>query len=327
MKQRPATLLLLATICFLSACGVRESPPVPTPAASGLSSGEGYVDVTGGKVWYDVAGSGTATPLLLLHGGPGSTSYYMEPLRRLADERPVIFYDQLGCGRSDRPEDTTLWRTERFVEELAELRSALNLEKVHILGHSWGTMLVVEYLLTRQPTGVESLILASPSISTPRYIEEARRLVRTLPAEIQETIERHEREGTTHSEEYRAAATEFLRRYFYRLDPLPPELEKAREGFGRDVYLAMWGPSEFHATGELKDFDPTDRLGEIQIPTLFTAGRYDESTPEATAWYHSLMPGSEIRIFENSSHMSMLEEPDLYIEVVRDFLRRVDAGL
>jgi proline iminopeptidase len=107
-------------------------------AAAAVEPGEGFVEVTGGRVWYRVVGSGAATPVLLLHGGPGFTSHYLEAVGRLADERPVVFYDQLGAGRSDRPEDLTLWKAERFVEELAQIRAALGLEKVHLLGHSWG---------------------------------------------------------------------------------------------------------------------------------------------------------------------------------------------
>ena len=290
----------------------------------GLDSGEGYIDVEGGRVWYRIVGSGNETPLLLLHGGPGAPSYYLNSLEKLADERPVIFYDQLGCGRSDRPKDSSLWQIGRFVEELAQIRSALGLEKVHILGHSWGSTLVVEYLLTHQVTGVESLILAGPALSMPRWIEDTTRLVESLPPQVQATLKRHERDGTTESEEYQQATQEFNRRHFCRLDPLPPELAKSLEEFGADVYHTMYGPSEFHVTGPLKNFDRTDRLSEIEIPTLLTAGRYDEATPETTAWYQSLIPGSQLEIFENSSHMTMLEEPEAYVETVRKFLNEVD---
>ena len=125
---------------------------------------EGYINVEGGRVWYRVSGSGNETPLLLLHGGPGAPSYYLNPLDGISRDRPVIFYDQLGAGRSDRPTDTSLWTVDRYVRELGDVRAALGLDQVHILGHSWGTMLAVDYMLT-QPEGVKSLILASPAIS------------------------------------------------------------------------------------------------------------------------------------------------------------------
>src|SRR6185295_11111472 len=130
----------------------------------GLSPGEGRIEVPGGRIWYRIVGSGTKTPLLVLHGGPGMSSAYLSPLAALADERPVIFYDQLGAGRSDRPTDSTLWTVDRFVQEIPRIRQALGLREVHLYGHSWGTILAVEYLLT-QPQGVRSVILSSPAIS------------------------------------------------------------------------------------------------------------------------------------------------------------------
>lgn len=129
---------------------------------------EGFVSVTGGKVFYKKVGNGNETPLLVLHGGPGSTSIPLQSLDVLAKDRPVIFYDQLGSGHSDRPEDSGLWHLERFVEELGQLRKELGLTEVHILGHSWGTTLLASYLLTN-PTGVKSAIFSSPCLSAPRW--------------------------------------------------------------------------------------------------------------------------------------------------------------
>jgi proline iminopeptidase len=284
----------------------------------------GSIDVDGGKVWYEIAGAGSATPLLLLHGGPGATSIYFEPLRRLSDERPVVFYDQLGCGRSDRPDDKSLWTVERSLRELQQVRDVLELGKVHILGHSWGGLLAVEYMLT-QPSGVKSLVLASPALSIPRWLEDTNRLRAELPTETQEILTRHEEAGSTDSDEYMAATMKFYKRYLCRLEPWPEELEESFANFGWDVYLTMWGPSEFHATGNLKDVDLSDRLAEIRLPTMITAGRFDEATPETTAWYQSLIPGSSLEIFEESSHMTMLEEPERYTEVLRGFLRGVES--
>lgn len=311
-----AALLLVAAL----PAGCTESAPV----AEGLVSGEGYVHVTGGKVWYEIVGSGTATPLLLLCGGPGAPSYYFNPLKPLADEWPVVFYDQLGCGRSDRPQDSTLWRMERFVEELALVRKELGLERTHILGHSWGTMLAVEYMLTR-PTGVESLILAGPLLSVPRYLRDVSKLRAALPPKTRDILERHGQAGTTDSKEYQAAVMEYYRRHLCRLDLWPTEWNQTMAGFGWDAFHTMWGPSEFYPTGILKDFDRTDRLAEIEVPTFLTAGRYDDTTPEATAWYQSLIPGAQLQIFEDSSHMTMFEEPDRYVQAVRDFLRSVEG--
>ena len=285
---------------------------------------EDYVNVTGGRVWYRIVGGRTgATPLLLLHGGPGAPSYYLESLAALADERPVIFYDQLGCGRSERPSDPTLWRVDRFVEELGQIREALDLTEVHLLGHSWGALLAVEYMAT-EPRGVLSLILASPALDVPRWSRDAAGLRADLPIETQKTLSRHERAGTTDSPEYQAATDLFYRRHFCRLDPWPVELEDTFSNFGAEVYNSMWGPTEFNVTGSLKDYDRPERLKALAIPVLFTTGRHDLATPEAVASFHALVPSSQLVIFERSGHMTMLDETEHYVEVVRGFLTKVE---
>lgn len=298
---------------------------LPSCTGTGLHPGEGYVDVEGGRVWYRIFGSGTETPLLLLHGGPGAPSYYLDPLARLADERPVIFYDQLGAGRSDQPTDTSLWHTERFVEELAQVRRALGLDEVHILGHSWGSMLAVDYMLT-DPKGVRSLILASPALSVRRWMEDARRLLKALPDSLQQTIVQHERDGTTDAPAYQAAVMAYYHRYLSRSDPWPAEMDSTFAHFNAALYGQMWGPAEWAATGSLKNYERADVLPNLDLPVLFTAGRYDEATPQSVEYYQRLVPNSRLDIFENSAHMTMLDEPDAYVEAVRGFLREIDEN-
>ncbi|MGE0441651.1 MAG: alpha/beta fold hydrolase [Gemmatimonadales bacterium] len=154
---------------------------------------DGYVPFKGYRTWYRVAGDlGSGIPLVLLHGGPGIPCGAFDPLMdRLAPERPVIRYDQLGCGRSDRPADPSLWRVETFLEELAAVREALGLERIHLLGHSWGGMLALEYLLTR-PSGVISLTLSSSLCSTPFWTEELHRLRDQLPEHVAASLRRFE---------------------------------------------------------------------------------------------------------------------------------------
>ncbi|MEK9135668.1 MAG: proline iminopeptidase-family hydrolase, partial [Bacteroidota bacterium] len=284
---------------------------------------EGFVEVPGGRVWYRVVGSGSRTPLLLLHGGPGAASYYLKPLAALADERPVIFYDQLGGGHSNRPNDTTLWRIERFVEELAQVRQALGLKEIHLLGHSWGSMLATDYMLTR-PAGVRSLILASPAISIPRWIHDADSLRSTLPDSVQSLILRHERAGTTDSPEYQSAMMMYYQRYLARRQPWSADVDTTFAQLNPAVYGYMQGPSEFTITGTLKNYDRTSHLPEITVPTLFTTGRYDEAAPATVQFYQSLVPGSQLVILENSGHLTMQDEPERYVQVVREFLRRVE---
>jgi proline iminopeptidase len=252
-------------------------------------------------------------------------SAYLSSLAGLAAERPVIFYDQLGCGNSERPGNASLWQAERFVAELAAVIAALGLDRVHILGQSWGSMLATDYALTR-PGGIASLVLASPPLSIPLWLADARVWISRMPGDVQLAIARHEEAGTLDDPEYVSATEAYYRRHVCRLDPYPAAVAAAFATMSHDVYSAMWGPNEFFMTGNLKDYDQTDRLGEIDVPTLFTCGRFDEATPEATAWYASLVPQARVAVFDQSSHMAHVEEESAYLATVGAFLRDVDAN-
>jgi proline iminopeptidase len=286
---------------------------------------EGFVEVTGGKVAYQkFYENGGGTPVIVLHGGPGSSCYSLQGLKALAADRPVIFYDQLGCGKSDRPTDTSLWMLERFVEELGQVRSGLNLDEVHILGHSWGTTLAAAYALTK-PKGVKSIIFSSPCLSAPLWEQDQRRNLKKLPKDVQEIIERCEETGETDSQEYREATEKFNKEFVCRIERDPKVLEEGRKYRNPEVYNIMWGPSEFTVRGNLKHFDSTSQLHEITCPTLFTCGRFDEATPESTEYYSSLAPNSKFHVFENSAHTPYIEERDEYLKVIGDFLNLIDA--
>lgn len=285
--------------------------------------GEGYVEVDGGRVFYRRVRRGAGIPLLCLHGGPGFAHDYLRPLEGLADDREVVFYDQLGCGRSDRPADESLWRVERFVREVGLLREALGLDRIHLLGHSWGACLAATYALDRVD-GIASLVLASPLISVPRWLEDAGVLRARLPKRVRDVLARHEAAGGTGCPEYVAATLAFYRGHLCRLDPWPEELERTWAGLGGNVYLSMWGPTEFHATGTLRGYDLTPRLGQLGVPTLFTCGRHDEATPEAVESFADLVPQAEVVVFEESSHTPHLEEAGPYLDAVAGFLRRME---
>jgi proline iminopeptidase len=285
---------------------------------------EGYVTVTGGKVWYRIVGAGKpGVPLLALHGGPGGTSDSFDSLAPLADERPVVVYDQLGSGLSDRPSEDSLYTVERYVEELAQVRAALGLTHIHLLGHSWGTMLAVDYILTKGPDGIQSLILSGPCLSMKRWIADQRAYLAQMPRDLQEAVARNEAAGTYDSAEYTAAIRAYYRVHLVRTDVW--QLTARKQTFGKDVYRFMWGPSEFTCTGTLKTYERADRLNEIHLPTFFACGQYDEATPESTAYYQSKLPGSELKVFPGASHMTYLEQPEAYCSAVRDFLHQVEA--
>lgn len=291
---------------------------------------EGFVPFKGFNVWYRIVGDREAPgklPLLCLHGGPGAPHDYLESLEAMANSgRRVFFYDQLGCGNSDHPHDPSLWSVPLFVEELGAVRRALGLERVHILGQSWGGMLGMQYALTR-PSGLASLIVADSPASMHQWVAEANRLRAELPADVQGTLLAHEAAGTTDHPAYQEAMLVFYRRHVCRLDPWPDCLNRAFEKLGQDpeVYTTMNGPSEFHVTGRIKDWDIVDRLKEIRVPTLVISGRYDEATPMIAETVHRGIPGSEWVLFENSSHMPHLEETDRCLEVLTDFLARVET--
>ncbi len=281
---------------------------------------QGFVEVEGGKIWYEIVGAEQkGIPLVLLHGGPGFTSDYLRPLAALADERPVIFYDQLGAGRSDRLQDTSLWNIKRFVRELTQLRKALKLDTIHLYGHSWGTMLATEYL-TENPPGIRSLIFAGPCISAQRWIADANMLRKQLPQHVQDTLLFHETRGTTSSAGYIRATDEFYKRHLCRI-PFTPDVQKSFDDQSLSVYNTMWGTNEFTASGNLKDFDRTDVLSRITVPTLFTCGEFDEATPATTKWYADQVRNSKMVVIEDASHQTMNEKPEEYVKVVREFLR------
>jgi len=293
------------------------------------SAKEGRVQVPGGEVWFKIVGSGDQVPLLTLHGGPGAGHDYLEPLSLLQSDRPVVFFDQLGCGRSAKPDDPSLWRIERFVEEVAAVRTALGLDRIHLLGQSWGGWLAIEYMLT-QPSGVLSLVLASTSASVPQWADEVDRLKTTLPQEAQDTIRHHEATGDFEGPEFEAAMMEFYRRYVCRLDPWPEPLMRSLNNLMGDpvsfsCYLTIQGPTEFTITGNLKDWDRVDRLGEISVPTLLTFGGHDEFTETCAETLKRGISNSEMRIFEKSAHMAHLEEPEEYVEVIKEFLARTES--
>ena len=289
-----------------------------------LQPHEGYVAVPGGRVWFKVVGAGSGTPLLLLHGGPGASSHYLEPLSVLGNERLVFFYDQLGCGRSDRPSNTNLWRVERFVEELKAVRQALGLRRLHILGHSWGAMLAAEYMFTR-PRGVESLVLGSGAFNMARAVRDVNQLVAELPPDVREKLHRNITNHTADSAEYQEAEAVYSRRHMLRTEPAPPDLLDMDKDFGHEVHQTMSGNGLLEVTGVLKDFDCTPRLHELRLPVLFTAGQYDDSTPAQNAWYQGFVPGARLEIIENAGHLTTLDNPKRSAEVVRKFLRSVEG--
>ncbi len=315
VRSNPILSLSLAAV--LLSC--TAAPPTPPPAD------EGYITVPGGRIYWSRMGNGPGTPLVVIHGGPGSSSFGLKGWSLLGDDRPVIRYDQLGSGKSDHPTDTTLYTVDRYVRELQALRDSLGLTEVHLYGRSWGAMLLQAYMGTN-PSGVRSVTFSSPLVTTARWEHDADSLIRFLPDSMQRQIAEHEAAGTTDHPEYQAAMEAYYAQ-FLRRTPLrfAADADSARQRSGGFVYRYMWGPSEFTSTGTLKTFDGTDWLRNIRVPALFVTGEFDEATPAATEEFSRLVPGSEFAVIPGAGHATENDNPEAIYGLVREFLRRAET--
>ena len=290
-------------------------------AAPALAVETGHISVPGGRVWYQRVGSGPKTPLLLLHGGPGAGHDYMLRMAALADERPVIFYDQLGTGRSDAPPEDRWYHLPRFVTEVDAVRQALGLERIVLLGHSWGSMLAIEYLVTGHGHGVEKLILAGALASVPQAVAGMNRLLDALPDGGGARIRALDAAGQRDSAEYQRLTQLFYDRHVFRGKPVPPEmLATDRNLAASPAYRIMNGPNEFTIVGNIKDWERRRDLGAIRLPTLITTGQYDEVTLDCHQAINAGVKGSRLVIMPGCSHLTMLEQPAAYNRIVRTFM-------
>ena len=293
---------------------------------------EGYITRNGLKTWYGIVGDADSPgkyPLLCLHGGPGFSHDYLQPLGVLSSAgRRVVFYDQLGSGRSDHPDDSSLWTMKQYVSELDAIRKELSLDQVHLLGQSWGGQLALEYTLAK-PRGLKSLVLADSLVDSIQWASETNRLRSELPEEILAILNKHEAQGTTDDPEYNEATMCFYREHVCRLSVWPDALNASFDWFMKypQVYTTMWGTNEFSVNGTLRNWSVIDKLHEIDVPTLILSGRYDESTPLINETINNGIKGSKWVIFENSSHTPHLEEPEQYLKVLKSFLQDVETHI
>lgn len=307
-SQKILTLITLA----LFSCSENKS----------LEPHEGFVEVNGGKIWYEVVGKGPNSPVLLLHGGPGSASFGFDPLRKLDYDGPIIFWDQLGCGRSDALSDTTLMTIENFVDQTERLRHHLDLEDFVLYGHSWGTMLGIDYFLM-YPDEVKAIIFSSPLFSTASWIADADSLISTMPDTIQHTIRFYESIKDYDNAEY-IAATELYYAHFVTRKP-SEKVDRSLMNLadGSIVYRYMWGPSEFTSTGTLRNFDRMDDLQGVDVPTLLICGEFDEASPRTVKGYSTLIPKSKFEVISEAAHSTLNDNPEETLKVIGEFLKSV----
>lgn len=310
-----ATISLLATIV---ACGEVQKLP-----------DDGFVDVPGGRVAFRIIGSGSSTPVLFIHGGPGGSSCsFIANVDGIAADRPVIFYDQLGSGYSDRIEDLAqLARLPRFVEEIDAIRAELGLDEVHLVGHSWGTAVALEYLLTAGPTGIKSTVFVSPFFSTDRWIADANELLAELPAAAQEAVRVAVESGNFDSSDFEAVNELFWGRFGTRTPREQLNLEPCEKTPDGDsgLYKYMWGPSEFIANGTLKDYDRIGRLQELDLPVLFVTGQYDEARPETVKFFQESVEGSEFKVLPDAGHGVFLDQTDMFNKTLANYFEALES--
>lgn len=280
---------------------------------------EGVVPFRQWRTWYRSVGEfDVRPPLVCLHGGPGSSHHYFARLEELAQTgRAVLLYDQIGCGGSSHLPVSEL-DTALFVAELANLRATLGLDRVFVLGTSWGGMLAIEYALT-QPSGLLGLVLNSTLASAPSWAAEAARLRDAMPEEVREVLRTKDVDDPAYKEAERA----FNARHFCRVGQ-PLEIKRMAQARNQDVYRAMWGPNEWTMIGKLAGWDVRDRLHEITVPTLLTAGRHDLCTPLILNQLQEGFPDAPTILFDNSSHTPYLEEPRAFLRELEPFLDRHD---
>lgn len=280
----------------------------------------GFIESKAGELFFERRGALKGVPLVCIHGGPGFTGHYLEPLFELGRERPVVCYDQAGCGRSrERGATRKDVSIEAFVGELEALRQGLNLEQMLLLGHSFGGLIAGEYAL-RYPSRVVGIVFASVSIDIPRWVEDGQRLISGLPLMSRMVLREGLRTGEYGSPQFQAALAMYYRKHVYGFDEKPEVILRAEAEADSRTYEMVWGASELAVTGIVKEYSLTPRLPQIKQPSLFICGRFDEATPEAHLYFSSLVPGSVCHVCERSAHHPQLTETQEFLRVLCDFI-------
>jgi proline iminopeptidase/L-proline amide hydrolase len=307
-----------------------------TPAAFAKPDRTLMVPVEGGTVWVRVNGDleAEAAPVVFIHGGPGGTHVGFAGLLTLADTRAVILYDQLDSGKSERPGDPANWRPERFVLELEAIRAALNIERWHVVGHSWGSALALEYSAA-YPQHTASTVLSGTYISTPRWAADTQALIDTLAPSTQQVLRACMSDKPPAAALCTSGEAAYENAFLGRPDAPPPgplvsAYARAYGGQGRNpvVYNTMWGPSEFEPRGTLIDYDITDLLGRIDgNRTLFLVGQYDEARIDTVQDFVARTPGAELGVVPGGSHSFLRERPAISEAMLRSWLSRKDPRI
>lgn len=282
------------------------------------------------NVWTKKVGEGKIK-VLLLHGGPGFSHDYFECFEDFFPKEGISFYyyDQLGCGNSDNPSYTSLWNVPRYVEEVEQVRKGLGLDSFYLLGHSWGSMLAMEYLQKYQGH-VKAAILSNMTAGVKSYVSYAEKLKKKLftPQDIK-TYDSLDKLKLYESPQYQDLLMNKLYTQVVCRIPLadwPEPLLRAFKKANHTIYIQMQGVDEFHVTGNFKDWEMWDRLGNIKVPTLVIGGMYDEMNPEDMKNEGKLIPNSRTWLCPNGSHLSMYDDQQNYFAQLTNFLKEVESN-
>ena len=267
-----------------------------------------------------------SVPILLLHGGPGSTHNYFEVLDPLAKQRPVISYDQLGCGNSYVDHHPQLWTLSTWMEELDNVIKSLHLTRFHLLGQSWGGMLALAYAL-QQPQGLQSLILSSTLSSSQLWGREQHRMLKYMTKEEQDAITKAEETGNWQDEMAQKAIARYMKLHCADIKDNDPECLRREKRSGTESYMTAWGPNELTPQGTLKNFDVTDKLCEIKVPCLIISGTDDLCTPLIAKTMYDHLPYARWELFANARHMVFAEYTEKYLQLLADWCQETDTGM
>lgn len=283
---------------------------------------DGFIEHRSHRVWWGTAGSDEleGVPLLTVHGGPGMPHDCLEPLAALAGRRQVVFYDQYGCGRSDRATDPAEYDVDVFVDEVDEIRTALNLGPVHLFAHSYGGPIALEYLLTRPHDDVLSLTISNSFYNVAALASGWTRRLAELPTELAQVLLSG---GEGDPEAYGAAVSTFWERFVFPF-PHPEPLRRSQTHSGAEVYVRMHGSSWFVPDGVWSTWDAGPRLHEIDVPTLVIAGTRDQCVPELSETIAERVPDSQLHVLD-TAHLPFFERPDEFLDLVQIFLADVEG--
>jgi proline iminopeptidase len=311
---------LMLVLCLFAAAGKL--------AAEVKTGGAKMVPVAGGKynVWTKRVGHGAAK-MLTLHGGPGFPHDYLEPMDDFLPQAgiEVYYYDQLGVGNSDNPDDLSLWTVERYTAEVEEVRQGLGLDGFILYGSSWGGMLGIEYALAH-PEHLKALIISDMTASSPSYEAYAQKLLQELTPEDRATLKKYEDAGNYDAPEYQEVMMgKVYAQHLVRLDPWPEPVERAFKKFNTKIYNTMQGPNEFVITGNFKNWDRWNDLTKIKVPTLLIAGRLGTMNPADIRRMGQLIPNSRVVLTEGS-HLEMYDAQEEYFRAIAKFVKDVESG-